>query len=183
MNNMHRFVCLLSILAYGSFTAIAQQATAPKAGKKQNKITAQEQAIQSIRASYQRINAMPLQNELFRYEAEACVEDGVVTYFRKDGAIVKITESGSIGDGSWVNEYYFQKGKPIFCYEVSIGGPAIGAVTRIERISYIAQDTLFRYMVDQQITSPDAKAKAIIQTAYQLLAAYETKAFAAALCE
>lgn len=139
--------------------------------------------IDDIRKEYTRINTLPLQQQKFTYEAEGCVEEGVVTYFLEKQAIVKITESGSIGDGSWTNEYYYKAGKLIFCYELLIGGPAIGETTRTEYRYYIKNDRAIRCMENKTIIPVGSKATEAIQRGKGFLQAYQTKDFAAVSCE
>ncbi|WP_293305045.1 hypothetical protein [Pedobacter sp. UBA5917] len=139
-------------------------------------------SITAIREQYNRINSIQLKSEKFKYEADGCVEDGLVVYFKEGNTIVKVTESGSIGDGSWVKEYYYHLGKVFFCYDKIVGGPAIGKVTTTERRYYIQDDKILRQMEDKKIVKVDNSASETIQTGYKLLKVYKTKDFAAALC-
>ena len=139
-------------------------------------------AISEIRAAYQKINSLPLKKEKFTYEAQGCVEDGIVTYYLSGKSILKITESGSIGDGSWTNEYYYQSGKVIFCFEAITGGPAIGKVTTTEHRLYIKNDQPIRYMEDQKVIAASSAASELMRNAYKIFGAYLTKDFTSALC-
>jgi hypothetical protein len=152
-----------------------------KAGAQQHPGT--EAAIAAIRTEFKRINALPLIREEVKYEAAGCVEGGVVTYCRDKQEIVKISESGSIGDGSWVREYYYQAGKFIFCYEMIIGGPAVGPETKSEYRTYVKDDKVVRYMEDKKIVPAGSKATGEVATAYKLVKAYSTKDLAGVLCE
>jgi hypothetical protein len=142
-----------------------------------------EAEISGIRAEFKRINTLPLTKEQFNYDAAGCVDGGVVTYFFDKHQIVKITEAGSIGDGSWTREYYYQSGKFIFCYEMIIGGPAIGPETKSEYRTYVNNDQVIRYMEDKKILPAESKAKGEVVTAYKLVKAYTARDFEAVLCQ
>ena len=141
-----------------------------------------QQDIEAIRVEFKKINSMPLTKKEFKYESAGCVDGGVVQYFLDKGDIVKITESGSIGDGSWVREFYFQAGKCIFCYDTQVGGPAIGPVTKTEYRVYVNDGKIIRVMEDKKIVTTDTKAIETVGTAAKLLKAYEKKNFAEILC-
>lgn len=141
-------------------------------------------AINAIRAEYKAINTAQLKTEVFKYEAEGCTEEGQVKYFfNQKKEIVKIVESGSIGDGSWNREFYFQSGKFIFCYELLIGGPADGPEMKSEHRTYIKDDQVLRYMDDKNIVPSGETATDALKISYKLLKAYTTKKFAEALCQ
>ncbi|MBS7567053.1 hypothetical protein KHS38_21795 [Mucilaginibacter sp. Bleaf8] len=145
---------------------------------------ASEQDITTIRRIYQEINSLKLTQQRFTYEAPGCVEEGVVNYFFRDKAIVKITESGSIGDGSWVHEYYYESGKAIFCYEAIVGGPAIGKVTKTEYRVYVKDNRPVRITANNKLIAVnDSKGTEAIQTAAKIYKAYAKKDFASALCD
>jgi hypothetical protein len=139
-------------------------------------------AIEEIRAAYKDINNKMLTKEQYHYKADGCVEDGLVEYSFNKQQIVKIMESGSIGDGSWKTEYYYRNGDLIFCYETLIGGPAIGKVQTMEHRVYLNGGKVIRYMENQKIIPADSKAGEITETGLRLLKAHTTKNFAAALC-
>ncbi|RFZ84424.1 hypothetical protein DYU05_02035 [Mucilaginibacter terrenus] len=56
--------------------------------------------ISAIRQHYKAISELKLSARHFTYESPGCVEDGVVDFYFNGKEIVKIIESGSIGDGS-----------------------------------------------------------------------------------
>ncbi|WP_345953949.1 hypothetical protein [Mucilaginibacter sp. PAMB04168] len=141
-----------------------------------------EQDIAAIRQQYQTINSLKLNTQRFTYESSGCVDGGVITYFLKKKEIVRITESGSIGDGSWVNEYYYSAGKTIFCLETIVGGPAIGKVTKTQYRYYIKNSRPIRVMKGQKIIPAGSKATEILRTASKIYKAYTTKDFVSALC-
>jgi len=143
---------------------------------------ASESDISAIRQIYQNINSLNLTKQRFTYESSGCAEDGVVTYFFDNKTIVKVTESGSIGDGSWVNEYYYKAGKIIFCFENIVGGPAIGKVTKTQYRYYIKDNHPIRVMEGTKIVPADSKATEMVETANKIYKAYTTKDFVSALC-
>jgi hypothetical protein len=140
-------------------------------------------AIAAIRTAYKNINTASLTTEIFKYESAGCVEEGQVKFFFNQGKeIVKIVESGSIGDGSWNREFYFQSGKFIFCYESLIGGPADGPATRSEYRTYVKDNQVLRFMEDKNIVPAGEKSADALKVSYKLIKAYTTKKFAEALC-
>jgi hypothetical protein len=142
-----------------------------------------ETDIADIRTAFKKINALSLKQKQFRYESDGCVEDGIVQYYFQDNEIVKIIESGSIGDGSWKNEYYYESGKFIFSYEMIIGSSAEGEETKSEYRVYAKDGAAIRYMEDQKILPTDSRVSRKLEIAEKLLKAYITKNFAAILCE
>jgi len=151
--------------------------------KAQQKNSGTEESIAAIRTEFKRINASALSTEEFQYDSAGCVDEGVVTYFLENQEIVKIVESGAIGDGSWTREFYYQSGKFIFCYEQIVGGPAEGPETKSEFRTYVKDDKVIRFMDDKKIIPPTSKATGQLSTAPRLLKAYRTKDFAKVLCE
>ncbi|SEW45827.1 hypothetical protein SAMN05428988_6145 [Chitinophaga sp. YR573] len=142
-----------------------------------------ETDIAAIRAAFKKINTLSLKQQQFKYESDGRVEDGIVQYYFQDNEIVKIIESGSIGDGSWKNEYYYESGKFIFSYEKLVGSSAEGEETKSEYRVYAKDGAAIRYMEDQKILPVDSRATRKLDIAEKLLKAYITKNFAAILCE
>jgi hypothetical protein len=140
-----------------------------------------EADILAIRKAYQQINSGSLIKKHFTYESNGCVDGGVVDYYLKNNDIVKITESGAIGDGSWVNEYYYSAGKVIFCLETSEGGPASGEVIKTKYRYYIKNDRPLRIMDGNKIIPVYNYSDQILQ-AYKIYKAYKTKDFVAVFC-
>lgn len=138
--------------------------------------------IANIRQVYQKINSSDLTKQHFNYESEGCVEDGQVDFFFDGKNIVKITESGAIGDGSWVNQFYYQAGKLIFCLETIEGGPAIGKSTKTEYRYYIKDGKVLRVMEGAKVIKNDSKAADAINTGTKIYKTYAKKDFAAAIC-
>ncbi|WP_158827416.1 hypothetical protein [Mucilaginibacter lacusdianchii] len=151
--------------------------------KSGNPSITQETDIAGIRQTYQQINSLNLTKQRFTYESPGCVEDGIVNYFFDHSKIVKITESGAIGDGSWAVEYYYSAGKVVFCLETIVGGPAIGKVTKSVYRYYIKNGRPVRVMEGSKIITANSKAAEIIQTANKIYDAYASKDFISALCK
>lgn len=141
-----------------------------------------EPDILVIRQSFQRINALKLRMQRFTYESAGCAEEGIVKYYFHNKEIVKISESGSIGDGSWLREYYYDAGKVIFCLESLVGGPAVGPVTRTQYRYYVKDGHPIRVMDGNKMIPADSKASEMLQTAHNIYEAYTTKDFVSALC-
>jgi len=176
MNRKINILPLMTLLCSLPFASISaqQKAQTPAAGQAD---------INSIRSEFKRINGLTLRNEKFTYEAAGCTDDGAVQYFFNGKEIVKIIETGAIGDGSWTKEYYYQSGKFIFSYEVAIGSSADGQDSKIEHRLYVKDGKILRYMEDQKEIKPDSEAERGVGVADKILKAYTTKEFAKALCE
>lgn len=136
-----------------------------------------EADIFAIRIAYQQINSDKLTKKQFTYQSSGCVDGGVVNYYFKNNDIVKITESGAIGDGSWVNEYYYYKSKFFFGLETIVGGPAIGKVTKTQYRYYIRDGRPTRLMEGSKIIPVDSRATEMLVTTGRIYKAYTTKEF------
>jgi hypothetical protein len=162
-------IALLALLI--SFSGTAQQKT-PDA------------AIEEIRAAFKEINSnKTYKKETYTYEISGCVEDGSLEYYLDKQQIVKIKESGIIGDGGWDTEYYYRNGDLIFIFESLIGGPANGPIQKSEYRVYVKDGKVIRFMNNQKIIPADNKAAEMTATAIKLLKARTTKNFKAALCD
>lgn len=165
-----RYIIFIALLITVPVTCLfAQQKTA-------------EADIENIRTAYKEINSKSLTKEHYTYEGAGCAEDGVVDYYLDKQQIVKIKESGSIGDGSWTTEYYYRNGDLIFIYESLIGGPAIGKVEKSEYRVYVKGGKVIRFMDNQKIIPADSKAGELTETAIKLWKVHSTKKFAEVLC-
>jgi hypothetical protein len=140
------------------------------------------QVILTIRQDVQKINSKRLRKEHYIYGSAGCTEDGVVDYYFDGKAIVEIVESGAIGDGSWVNEYYYRAGKVIFCFETIVGGPAVGKVTKTGYRFYVKDDSPLKTMEGAKTVKSDSKASESIGIANGIFKAYASKDFAGTLC-
>jgi hypothetical protein len=142
-------------------------ASAQKTAAKNTAIN--EAAITSIRSEFKRINSAKLRIKEVNYEAAACADGGRVQYFYEGKDIVKIIETGSIGDGSWTREFYYQKGKFIFSYDVIVGMSADGQDSKIEHRLYVREGKIVRYMEDQKEIAPDSSAEHDVTVADNLI--------------
>jgi hypothetical protein len=179
-----KFFLLLtvSISLYTETSAQATKSVLLKQNSVKTDARNEDQNILAVRNACQTINSKNLKKQHFRYESDGCVEDGVVDYFIDNKEIVKIIESGAIGDGSWVNEYYYDSGKVIFCFEKLVGGPAIGKVTTSEYRVYIQDGRPIKIMEGKKTVAADSKTMESIQTANKIYKAHVTKDFVSALC-
>ncbi|PSK88113.1 hypothetical protein [Taibaiella chishuiensis] len=139
-------------------------------------------SIKVIRQEYNRVNALKLTREHFDYEKASCVEEGKVDYYLEGKTIVKITESGFIGDGGWTTTYYYKAGQPFFCLDVIEGGPAAGDHTRTERRIYIREGRAIRVLEGSKPMKDENISGEHIQRANNFYKAYTTKKFGEALC-
>ena len=176
MNRKLNILPLMTLLCSLPFAKVSGQ-------QKAQKPTANQADINAIRSEFKRINGLTLRNEKFSYEAAGCAEEGAVQYFFNGKEIIKIIETGAIGDGSWTKEFYYQSGKFIFSYEVLIGSSADGQESKIEHRIYAKDGKVIRYMEDQKDIKADGEADHGVQVAEKLLQAYSTKEFVKALCE
>ncbi|MGZ3873023.1 MAG: hypothetical protein ACXVJD_08895 [Mucilaginibacter sp.] len=184
MNRSIRFQ-LIAVLIFSlpATTVFSQQKSANTQPGSQTAIAQSASDIAAIRAAYSNINQLPLKGQDFKFESPGCVDGGLITYMKRDDEILKITNSGSIGDGSWKTEFYFSAGKLIFYFDTVTGGAAAEKAPTTEYRLYVRNDKPIRCMEGKKIIPPDSKANKSIQTAYKLLKAYKTRNFAAALCD
>ncbi len=144
---------------------------------------APDAAIEEIRTAFKEINSIKTyKKEEYKYEIAGCVESGSLEYYLDKKQIVKIKETGLIGDGGWDTEYYYRNGNLIFIFESLLGAPADGKVQKSEYRVYVKDGKVIRFMENQQIIPADNKAAEMTETAIKLLKARTTKNFKAALC-
>ena len=179
----HKILLLFS-LCFSLTSGTSAQTVKPKEPLKNmtTGMQSDDKDILSIKDAVQATNGKSLKRQHYTYESAGCVEDGVVDYFFDNKEIVKIMESGSVGDGSWVDEYYYRSGKVIFCFETIIGGPAIGKVTKTEYRVYTKDGRPVKTIAGKKTVKDDAKARESIETASKIFKAYASKDFVAALC-
>lgn len=175
---------LLFSLSFALTNVVFTQAVKPGPSKQSVTTNSQtgDQAILAIRQTVQTINSKSLKKEHYTYESGGCANDGVVDYYFDHNEIVKIMESGAMGDGSWVNEYYYQSGKVIFYFEKTVGGPAIGKVTKTEYRVYVKDGSPVKTLEGTKTVKADTKASEAIQTANKIFKAHASKDFVGALC-
>lgn len=141
-----------------------------------------EDKIIAIRAEVQRINQMNLLVKSFNWSEDGCVEGGKVNYYFNNDTIVKVAESGFIGDGGWTKEYYYSKGKFIFSFMQHIGGPAAMPVDTSEIRMYADNDTLVLQKRNNDSFDDLTKKYNPGSLEYRILAAYKDKNFAKVFC-
>ncbi|OQP45123.1 hypothetical protein A4H97_32815 [Niastella yeongjuensis] len=142
-----------------------------------------EAGVEEIRAAFKEINSnKTYKKETYTFDAPGCVEDGRMEYYLDKQQIVKIKETGVIGDGGWDTEYYYRNGNLIFIFESLIGGPANGPIQKSEYRVYVKDGKVIRFMDGQKIIPADNKAAEMTATGVKLLTARTTKKFAEALC-
>ena len=143
-----------------------------------------DSAIVYIRTAFQQINAAPLTHKDFKWTADNCNNDGTATYyFASNNEIVKVVETGAIGDGSWTTAYYYQGGKFIFSLQTDIGGPAIGPVDTISVRKYVYADKVIRTIENDNYTTPADSLLTATSKEYRILSAFKSKDFGSAFCD
>src|SRR5690349_16718887 len=75
-----------------------------------------ESNITSIRSRVESINNQKLLVQTFNWGEPSCADVGTIRYFLNGDEIVKVIETGFVGDGGWTKEYYYDKGRFIFSY-------------------------------------------------------------------
>lgn len=138
--------------------------------------------VAAIRAEVQRINSMKVMVQSFNWSEDGCVEGGKINYYFNNDSIVKATESGFIGDGGWIKEYYYSNGKFIFSFMQYIGGPAAMPVDTSEIRMYVHNDTLVLQRRNSDYMDDLTKKYDSNSVEYRILAAYKDKNFANVFC-
>jgi len=141
-----------------------------------------ESKVESIRSIVQSINEQNLLVQTFTWNEPSCADAGTIRYFLNGDEIVKVVETGFIGDGGWTKEYYYNKGKFIFSYDQYIGGPAGMPLDTNEVRIYMDADTLVLQRKNQDIVKGASKKITARSREYRILTALKTKDFGAALC-
>jgi len=98
-----------------------------------------------IRQQVEHINTTELKTTHTEF---MCDEKTKVDYYYENNVPVKIAiDFGWVGDVHAREDYYFNKGKLIFFYEFTEGGPACeGCIKTNEYRSYISDDKVFKYL-------------------------------------
>ncbi|RYD76826.1 MAG: hypothetical protein EOP53_13990 [Sphingobacteriales bacterium] len=141
-----------------------------------------EDKVAAIRDIVQHINAQTLHVKNFNWSEPSCADVGTIAYYLDKEEIVKVIETGFIGDGGWTKEYYYDKGKFIFSYEKNIGGPAGLPADSNELRIYMDADTLVLQRKNKEYLEDVSKNLTASSREYRILKALETKKFGAALC-
>lgn len=142
-----------------------------------------EAQIKAIRRVYQQIQAAPLTlADSVNVEVAGCINEGILRYYQDQGQIVKIVETGWIGDGGWTTEFYFDHGHYVFGLDVMEGGPADGPDERLETRTYVADGRIIR-SISTRDGKPDHDTTTVSPTtAARLYYAYTKRNFATAVC-
>lgn len=141
-----------------------------------------EGKVAAIRAAVQDINARTLLVKNFNWSEPSCADVGTIAYYLDKDEIVKVIETGFIGDGGWTKEYYYNNGKFIFSFVQNIGGPAgLPADTNELRV-YMDADTLVLQRKNKEYLENMPRKLTPSSREYRILKALETKKFGAALC-
>ncbi len=138
--------------------------------------------VAEIRNEVHRINKMNVLVQSFNWSEDGCVEGGKVNYYLNNDSIVKVTESGFIGDGGWIKEYYYSKGKFIFSFMQHIGGPAAMPVDTSEIRIYADNDTLVLKKRNNDYMDDLSQKFGSNSVEYKILSAYKDKNFAKVFC-
>jgi hypothetical protein len=143
-----------------------------------------DSAIRLIRTAFEQINAAPLQHKDFKWTADNCNADGTATYYLTgNNEIVKVVETGAIGDGSWTTAYYYQQGRFLFSLTTDIGGPAIGPVDTMTIRKYVYNNKVIRTIENDTYTSTADSLLTPASKEYRILEAFKSKNFGAAFCD
>ena len=143
-----------------------------------------DSAIAFIRNTFQQINAAPLQSRSFSWTADDCNADGTAIYYlTASNEIVKVVETGAIGDGSWTTAYYYKNGHFIFSLQTDIGGPAVGPVDTTTIRKYVYENKVIRTLENNVYATTADSVLTPASKEYKILEAYKSKNFGTAFCE
>jgi len=146
------------------------------------RVLTNEDKIAEIRKAVQHINTLVLLVKDFKWTEPSCADVGTIAYYLNNDTIVKVTETGFIGDGGWTKEYYYNQGKFIFSFEQNIGGPAgLPADTNEMRI-YADADTLVLQRKNKDYLEDVSKKFTASSREYRVLKALKDKNFGQVLC-
>lgn len=121
-----------------------------------------------IRQQVEHINTTKLKTKHIEFK---CDEKTKVDYYYENTFPVKISvDFGWVGDVHAKEEYYFNKGKLIFFYEFTEGGPACASCIKInEYRSYISEDKVFKYLKNKDEVQCRRCEFGALSKPYQLL--------------
>lgn len=156
--------------------------TSPVAEKPGDTIIKSASKVEQIRAKVQDINNQKLLVQNFNWANPNCADQGTIRYFLDGDEIVKVIETGFIGDGGWTKEYYYADGKFIFSFDQYIGGPAGMPLDTNEVRIYMDADTLVLQRKNSDNVPGASKKLTARSREYRILKALETKDFGNVLC-
>lgn len=105
--------------------------------------------IADIRKRVEYINTAALDKKHYEF---MCDEKMKVDYFYDNGELVKVAvDFGTVGDVYAKEGYYYDKGRLIFNYEYTEGGPACDdCIETNEYRSYVQNDKVIRYIKNKE---------------------------------
>jgi len=146
----------LAILLFALFIACDNNDKPGKNYNKKDDVIIRDTVVQSavsktsgivalIRQQVEHINTATLKKEHIEF---MCDEKTTVDYYYENNVPLKIAvDYGWVGDAHAKEDYYFNKGKLIFFYEFTEGGPACeGCIKTNEYRSYIKDDVVIKYL-------------------------------------
>ncbi|MGV3460627.1 MAG: hypothetical protein ACO1N9_09270 [Flavobacterium sp.] len=137
--------------------------------------------IASIRQRVEYINTANLEKKHYEF---MCDEKMTVDYFYDKGEIVKVAvDFGTVGDVYAKEGYYYDKGKLVFNYEFTEGGPACeGCIKTHEYRTYIQNDKAVKYLKDKNVETCRTCEFGAKSRQYKVLKAKTQDEVKAALC-
>lgn len=146
-------------------------------------LTEIEKQVKNIRTQFQKINASPLNKKAFNWSQDGCGQ-GELTFYFINQQLVKIIETGSIGDGSWTKEYYYKDKKIVFTYEIEyiyVGNTE----TKNEYRTYFYNNKIIRSIENSVIKNYTQQVSVIYQTSkeYRLFNSFTLKNYNDAICQ
>lgn len=123
-----------------------------------------------IRAFVTEVNTADLKSARHDF---TCDEKGYVVYHYREGRIVKITvDWGVVGDAYHREEFYFDRGRLIFEYDLlKPAGAYPGDDRPVERRYYIKDNAVIRYLKGNEEQACESCGYGATSNAYRLLAA------------
>lgn len=146
-------------------------------------LTEIEKQVKIIRTQFQKINDSPLTKKTFSWSQDGCGQGELKFYFFNK-ELVKIIETGFIGDGSWTKEYYYKDKKIFFTYEVEY--IYVGNIeTKNENRIYFYNNKTIRTIGNGIVKDYTQQVAAISQISkeYLLYNSYRLKNFNEAICQ
>lgn len=137
--------------------------------------------IAEIRKRVEYINTAPLDKKHYEF---MCDEKMTVDYFYDNGELVKVAvDFGTVGDVYAKEGYYYDKGKLIFNYEYTEGGPACeGCIETNEYRSYVENDQVIHYLKNKDVSKCSTCYFNARSRQYKVLKAINEQEVKAALC-
>lgn len=137
--------------------------------------------IENIRKRVEYINTALLDKKHYEF---MCDEKMTVDYFYDNGELVKVAvDFGTVGDVYAKEGYYYDKGKLIFNYEFTEGGPACeGCIETNEYRSYVQNDQVIHYLKNKDVAKCRTCEFNARSRQYKVLKATNEQEVKAALC-